>query len=53
MQETVEVTGEAPLLKTERTDVATTLSEAQVQDLPTFGRNFTELLLQDPGSGSV
>jgi hypothetical protein len=50
VQETVEVTGEAPLLKTERTDVATTLSEAQVQDLPTFGRNFTELLLQTPGA---
>jgi hypothetical protein len=50
VQETVQVTGEAPLLKTERTDVATTLSEKQVQDLPTFGRNFTELLLQTPGA---
>jgi len=50
VQETVEVTGEAPLLKTERTDVATTLSQVQVQDLPTFGRNFTELLLQTPGA---
>ncbi len=50
VEETVQVTGEAPLLKTERTDVATTLSAAQVQDLPTFGRNFTELLLQTPGA---
>src|SRR6201996_6125912 len=50
VEETVNVTGEAPLLKTERTDVATTLSAAQVQDLPTFGRNFTELLLQTPGA---
>jgi len=50
VQETVQVTGEAPLLKTERTDVATTLSEKQVSDLPTFGRNFTELLLQTPGA---
>src|ERR1700733_1548360 len=50
VQETVQVTGEAPLLKTERTDVATTLSEKQVQDLPTFGRNFSELLLQTPGA---
>jgi TonB dependent receptor len=46
----VQVTGETPLLKTERTDVATTLSEKQVQDLPTFGRNFSELLLQTPGA---
>ena len=50
VQETVQVLGEAPLLKTERTDVATTLSEKQVQDLPTFGRNFSELLLQTPGA---
>ena len=50
VQETVQVTGETPLLKTERTDVATTLSEKQVQDLPTFGRNFSELLLQTPGA---
>jgi hypothetical protein len=50
VQETVQVTGEVPLLKTERTDVATTLSEKQVQDLPTFGRNFSELLLQTPGA---
>lgn len=50
VQETVTVTSEAPLLKTERTDVATTLSEEQVQDLPSYGRNFSELLLQAPGT---
>jgi len=50
VRETVTVTSESPLLKTERTDVATTLSQMQVQDLPTFGRNFTELLLQTPGA---
>lgn len=50
VQQTVEVTAQAALLKTERTDVATTLTQRQVQDLPTFGRNFTELLLQTPGA---
>ena len=50
VKETVTVTDEAPLLKTERTDVATTLSEMQVTELPTFGRNFSELLLLTPGA---
>ena len=48
--ETVEVKGEVPLLKTERTDVSTTLSERSVVDLPTFGRNFTQLMLLTPGA---
>ena len=47
---TVTVTDEAPLLKTERTDVATTLTERQVDQLPTFGRNFSELMLLTPGT---
>src|SRR5215469_11902194 len=47
---TVTVTDEAPLLKTERTDVATTLSDRQVDELPTFGRNFSELMLLTPGT---
>jgi hypothetical protein len=38
------------LLKTERTDVATLLSERQVSELPTFGRNFSNLLLLTPGA---
>ena len=50
VQETVTVTSEAPLLKTERTDVATTLTTEQVQELPSYGRNFSELLLQAPGA---
>src|SRR5438874_5478964 len=48
--QTVDVTAEVPLLKTERTDVATTLSEKAVMDLPTINRNFTELILLTPGS---
>src|ERR1700675_3749356 len=48
VKQTIEVTGEAPLLKTERTDVATILSERQVDELPNFGRNFSNLLLLTP-----
>jgi outer membrane receptor protein involved in Fe transport len=50
IKQTVTVTGETPLLKTERTDVATTLSDRQVTELPSFGRNFSELLLYTPGA---
>src|SRR5260221_2438637 len=48
--ETVEVTGEAPQLKTDRADVATTFNTRQVQDMPILNRNFTTLQLMAPGS---
>ena len=48
--ETVEVTAEAPQLKTDRADVATTFSEAQVENLPIYNRNFTTLQLLSPGN---
>ena len=48
--QTVEVTAAVPMLKTERTDVSTSFSERQVQDLPIFSRNFTELELLTPGT---
>src|SRR5215472_9030458 len=48
--QTIEVSAMTPLLKTERTDVATTLSDRQVTELPSFGRNFSELLLYTPGA---
>lgn len=50
VNQTIDVTAEVPLLKVERTDVSTTLSEKAVMDLPTMNRNFTELLLLTPGS---
>jgi hypothetical protein len=50
VSETVNVTDEVPLLKTERTDVSTVLSTTQVNELPTFGRNFSQLLLVTPGT---
>ena len=48
--ETVEVTGEAPQLKTDRADVATEFNEKQVADMPILNRNFTTLQLMAPGS---
>jgi outer membrane receptor protein involved in Fe transport len=48
--ETVEVTGEAPQLKTDRADVATTFNDKYVEDIPILNRNFTTLQLMAPGS---
>ncbi|HUM06503.1 MAG TPA: TonB-dependent receptor [Terriglobales bacterium] len=48
--ETVEVTAEAPQLKTDRADVATSFNEKYVEDLPILNRNFTQLQLLAPGS---
>jgi len=50
VKQTIIVSDEAPLLKTERTDVATILSERQVDELPNFGRNFSNFLLLTPGT---
>src|SRR3954467_10744613 len=41
VSEAVEVTAEAPQLKTDRADVATTFNEKYVQELPVLGLNFT------------
>ncbi|HZR65629.1 MAG TPA: TonB-dependent receptor [Terriglobales bacterium] len=48
--EAVEVTSEAPQLKTDRADVATTFNARYVEDLPILNRNFTTLQLLAPGS---
>jgi outer membrane receptor protein involved in Fe transport len=50
LTQTVEVTGAVPLLKTERTDVATTFSTKAVEELPIFNRNFTQFELLTPGT---
>src|SRR5215472_3639676 len=50
VSETIDVVDEVPLLKTERTDVSTVLSTTQVNELPTFSRNFSQLLLVTPGT---
>jgi len=48
--ETVEVTAEAPQLKTDRADVATEFNEKYVEEIPILNRNFTQLQLMAPGS---
>ena len=50
VSEAVEVTGEAPQLKTDRADVATTLNSRYVEQLPILNRNFQSLLLITPGT---
>src|SRR5580658_1954646 len=48
---TVEVSADTvPVLKTDRADVATELTQQQVEDLPVNGRNFTNLQLLLPGA---
>ena len=51
--ETVEVTAEAPQLKTDRADVATIFNDKAVEDLPLFNRNFTALVLASPGAQQI
>src|SRR3954463_7386633 len=48
--EAVEVTAEAPQLKTDRADVATTFNERYVTELPILNRNFTTFELLSPGT---
>jgi hypothetical protein len=51
--ETVEVTAEAPQLKTDRADVAITFNDRAVVEVPILNRNFTELQLMAPGSQKI
>jgi hypothetical protein len=48
--EQVEVTAEAPALKTDRADVSTEFDSRYVADMPILNRNFTQLQLMAPGS---
>jgi Carboxypeptidase regulatory-like domain/TonB dependent receptor-like, beta-barrel/TonB-dependent Receptor Plug Domain len=48
-QQTVTVTGAAPLIDTQKTDVSQVISSAQVQNLPLNGRRWSDLLLLTPG----
>jgi hypothetical protein len=47
---TVTVTGETPLLKTERADVSNTLGADELHKLPILDRNLTTLVLALPGT---
>ena len=48
--QSVEVTGEVPQLKTDRSDVAIEFNEKYVEDLPILNRNFTSFELLSPGT---
>ncbi len=48
--EEITITAQAPLLKTDRADVATTFETRQVTDLPILDRNFTKFILLTPGT---
>jgi hypothetical protein len=48
--EAVEVTAEAPQLKTDRSDVAITFDSKMVESIPLLNRNFTSLELASPGT---
>src|SRR5437588_12623427 len=47
--ETVEVTGEAAAVNTEDSKLATTVSSAQINNLPLNGRNVFDLMQMSPG----
>lgn len=49
LTQVVEISAEAPLLKTERSDVAVTFNEKTVTNLPLINRRFTQFELLTPG----
>ncbi len=49
VSQVVEISAEAPLLKTERADVAVTFTEKTVTNLPLINRRFTQFELLTPG----
>ncbi len=50
VEETVMVTGAAPILDTRRSDVSTSVSDLQIQDLPVASRRWVDLALLTPGT---
>jgi hypothetical protein len=50
VQETVTVTGEAPLVDTRSSELAGRVTSGQVQDLPLNGRNWLDLVALVPGA---
>jgi hypothetical protein len=47
--ETVNVVAEAPLLKTEKSDVSDTMTQRQIQEMPVIGRDLSRVYFQVPG----
>src|SRR5690348_16955832 len=50
VEETVTVTGEAPLIDTTSSNIASNIDPRQMSDLPLNGRNWMDLTLLSPGS---
>ncbi|MBV8866542.1 MAG: TonB-dependent receptor, partial [Acidobacteriaceae bacterium] len=50
VNQTVEVTAAAPLLQTDRADVAQTFTAQQISQMPSIGRNLQAFELLDPGT---
>ena len=50
LQESVTVTGEAPLINVTQSNLGSTISAEQVENLPLNGRNWVDLTLLSPGS---
>ncbi len=50
LQETVTVTGEAPLIETSSSNISGNIDPRQMQELPLNGRNWMDLTLLAPGS---
>jgi hypothetical protein len=49
VNQTVEVTAAAPLLQTDKADIAQTFSSQQISELPSIGRNLQAFQLLNPG----
>jgi hypothetical protein len=52
-KEVVEVTAAAPLLQTDRADVAQTFSTKEINELPNIGRNAQSMELLNPGTAKI
>jgi len=53
LQQTVEVTGEAPVLESTTGQIGTVVTAEKISDLPLNARNFTQLLSLTPGASPV
>jgi len=49
----VQVTAAAPLLQSDRSDVAQTFSSTEINDLPNIGRNLQSMELLNPGTAKI
>lgn len=53
VNQTVEVTAAAPLLQTDRADVAQTFTSQEISQLPSIGRNLQAFQLLNPGTAQL